>query len=78
MVAMRSLNPFSSLLCMLGMHGPNVLGSQDQHRSMRTPDFTRTCGCCGKVWHGYATENGYVRYAVWSPVRNDGTSIDPR
>jgi len=66
------------LLCKLGMHGPNWGGSHDHYRSQRTPNFTRTCGCCGKVWHGYVTENRYLRYAVWSPVRADGTSIDPR
>ena len=72
------MNWLSKLLCRLGMHGPIWLGAESQVRSERTGPLERTCGHCQKKWHGYMTENRYVRYAVWSPVRADGTSVAPR
>mgnify|MGYP003656083612 CR=1 FL=1 len=40
------------LFCKLGLHGPDWLGPEPQHRSQFVQGFVRKCGDCGAVWHG--------------------------
>ena len=53
-----------SVLCALGVHGPNWYGNDSHYASARNGDapFTRTCTHCGEKWYGTQVYGETLRY----------------
>ena len=63
-IATKPSGFFRSLLCAVGIHGPNWYGNESHDSSYRDPDvpFNRTCSFCGEQWYGTQVFGDTMRY----------------
>lgn len=64
---------WAKFLCVIGYHGPEVLGYLSKSRSERVEPFVRICRVCGAEWHGDEVTKGRginaYRSVAWEQVK---------